>query len=87
MLNELTISGLAASLERREISARQVLQACLDRIERVEGRIHAFISIDSSDALAQADAKTPLAFDPTQYLAVVAGSPPQRLGITLRRAH
>ncbi len=56
MLNQRTISELAALLERREVSAREVMQACLDRIERVDGRIHAFISIDSADALAQADA-------------------------------
>jgi aspartyl-tRNA(Asn)/glutamyl-tRNA(Gln) amidotransferase subunit A len=56
MLNQLTISELAASLERREISARQIMQACLDQITRVDGRIHAFISYDPADALAQADA-------------------------------
>jgi len=32
------------------------MQACLDRIQAVEGRIHAFISYDAADALAQADA-------------------------------
>ena len=56
MLNRLTISELAASLERREISARQIMQACLDQITRVDGKIHAFISYDPVDALAQADA-------------------------------
>ncbi|HUD83113.1 MAG TPA: Asp-tRNA(Asn)/Glu-tRNA(Gln) amidotransferase subunit GatA [Candidatus Saccharimonadales bacterium] len=55
-LNQQAISELSALLERREVSAREVMQACLDRIERVDGRIHAFISIDSADALAQADA-------------------------------
>jgi aspartyl-tRNA(Asn)/glutamyl-tRNA(Gln) amidotransferase subunit A len=56
MLNELTISELAARLARREVSARAATQACLDRIERVEGQIQAFISYDAADALAQADA-------------------------------
>ena len=32
------------------------MQACLDRIQRVDGTIRAFISLDSADALAQADA-------------------------------
>jgi aspartyl-tRNA(Asn)/glutamyl-tRNA(Gln) amidotransferase subunit A len=32
------------------------MQACLDQIRRVDSRIHAFISFDESDALAQADA-------------------------------
>jgi aspartyl-tRNA(Asn)/glutamyl-tRNA(Gln) amidotransferase subunit A len=56
MLNELTISELAAKLARREVSARAATQACLDRIQRVDGQIKAFISYDAADALAQADA-------------------------------
>ncbi len=56
MLNQLTISELAARLARREVSAREATQACLDRIERVDGKIRAFISYDATDALAQADA-------------------------------
>src|SRR5471032_602292 len=56
MLNQLTISELAAKLASREVSAREITQSCLDRIARVDGKIHAFISHDSADALAQADA-------------------------------
>src|SRR6202161_27155 len=56
MLNQLTISQLADKLGRREVSSRQAMQACLDQIQKVEGRIHAFISYDAADALAQADA-------------------------------
>ena len=56
MLNQLTISALAARLAKREISAREVTQACLDQIARVDGQIHAFLSYDAADALAQADA-------------------------------
>jgi aspartyl-tRNA(Asn)/glutamyl-tRNA(Gln) amidotransferase subunit A len=56
MLNQLTISELTAKLSRREISAREVTQACLDQIQRVDGEIHAFLSYDEKDALAQADA-------------------------------
>ena len=56
MLNELTISKLVARLARREVSARAATQACLDRIQRVDGQIRAFISYDATDALAQADA-------------------------------
>jgi aspartyl-tRNA(Asn)/glutamyl-tRNA(Gln) amidotransferase subunit A len=56
MLNQLTISGLAAKLSRREVSAREATQACLDQIARVDAKIHAFISHDAADALAQADA-------------------------------
>jgi aspartyl-tRNA(Asn)/glutamyl-tRNA(Gln) amidotransferase subunit A len=56
MLNQLTITELTAKLARREVSAREATQACLDQIARVDDRIHAFISHDPSDALAQADA-------------------------------
>ena len=56
MLNQLTISELAAKLARREVSAREAMQSCLDQIARVDGKIHAFISHDAADALAQADA-------------------------------
>jgi aspartyl-tRNA(Asn)/glutamyl-tRNA(Gln) amidotransferase subunit A len=56
MFNQLTISELAAKLAKREVSAREITQSCLDRIARVDGKIHAFISHDSADALAQADA-------------------------------
>ncbi|MCX6923077.1 MAG: Asp-tRNA(Asn)/Glu-tRNA(Gln) amidotransferase subunit GatA [Verrucomicrobia bacterium] len=56
MLNELTISELVAKLARREVSARAATQACLDRIQCVDGQIRAFISYDAADALAQADA-------------------------------
>ncbi|MGH8253047.1 MAG: Asp-tRNA(Asn)/Glu-tRNA(Gln) amidotransferase subunit GatA, partial [Steroidobacteraceae bacterium] len=56
MLNQLTISGLTARLAKRECSAREAMQACLDRIALVDGRIKAFLSYDAGDALAQADA-------------------------------
>lgn len=56
MLNQLTISELSARLVRREVSAREVMQACLDRIARVDGNLHAFLSHDDADALAQAEA-------------------------------
>jgi aspartyl-tRNA(Asn)/glutamyl-tRNA(Gln) amidotransferase subunit A len=56
MLNQLTISELTAKLAKREVSARESMQSCLDRITRVDGKIHAFISHNASDALAQADA-------------------------------
>ncbi len=56
MLNQLAISELSAKIAKREVSARQAMQACLDRIQRVDGQIHAFLSHDAADALAQADA-------------------------------
>jgi aspartyl-tRNA(Asn)/glutamyl-tRNA(Gln) amidotransferase subunit A len=56
MLNQLAISELATKLAKREVSAREATQSCLDQIARVDGNIHAFISHDAGDALAQADA-------------------------------
>ncbi len=56
MLNQLTISELAPKLAKREVSAREAMQACLEQIQRIDGRIHAFLSWDAADALAQADA-------------------------------
>ena len=56
MLNQLTISELTAKLATREVSSRAATQACLDQIQRVDGQLHAFISHDAADALAQADA-------------------------------
>lgn len=55
MLNELTIAGLSAKLAAREASSREAMQACLDRIDQVDDRLHAFLSVDREDALAQAD--------------------------------
>src|SRR5258707_764631 len=56
MLNQPTIPELSANLARREVSAREATQACLDQISRVDEKIRAFISHDAADALAQADA-------------------------------
>ena len=41
MLNQLTIAELTAQLARREVSSRAALQACLDRIGQVDGRLRA----------------------------------------------
>ena len=56
MLNELTISELRAKLALREVSAKETMQSCLSRIERVDGHLKAFLSYDADDALAQAEA-------------------------------
>ncbi|MBC8003141.1 MAG: Asp-tRNA(Asn)/Glu-tRNA(Gln) amidotransferase subunit GatA [Opitutaceae bacterium] len=55
MLNQLTISEARDRLTRREVSARELMQSCLDQIQRVDGQVKAFISHDAEDALAQAD--------------------------------
>ncbi len=56
MLNTLTISEITGRLARRETSAGEVMRACLDRIERVDPTLKAFLSWDAGDALSQAAA-------------------------------
>lgn len=55
MLNQLTLTEVTAKLAKREVSARAVMQACLEQIQRVEGATRAFLSYDAEDALRQAD--------------------------------
>ncbi|MBF6568879.1 MAG: Asp-tRNA(Asn)/Glu-tRNA(Gln) amidotransferase subunit GatA [Candidatus Binataceae bacterium] len=55
-LHHLTIADAAARLARRELSARELTRAYLDRIAAVEPRVHAYISVTEPEALAQADA-------------------------------
>ena len=55
-LNFKNVSELATLLAEKKISARELMQAQLDRIRAVDGKIRAFLSIDEADALAQADA-------------------------------
>lgn len=54
--NQLTISEAADRVRRKEISAREIMRACLDRVAKVDGQVKAFLSFDEADALAQADA-------------------------------
>lgn len=56
ILSTLTLSDAAGRLGRHEVTSRAVTQACLDRIQQVDGTIRAFISYNPEDALAQADA-------------------------------
>ncbi len=56
MLNQLTISELTSRLAKKDCSAREAMQACLDRVMQVDGKVKAFLSYDAADALAQADA-------------------------------
>jgi aspartyl-tRNA(Asn)/glutamyl-tRNA(Gln) amidotransferase subunit A len=54
-VNELTIGQAQDLLEKGEISSRELTLRCLERIEEVDGRLHAFISLDRERALAKAD--------------------------------
>jgi amidase len=46
----------AAMIGRREVSSREVVQACLDRISVLDRRLNAFKEVYAEEALAEADA-------------------------------
>jgi aspartyl-tRNA(Asn)/glutamyl-tRNA(Gln) amidotransferase subunit A len=56
MPNRLTVCGLIDKLARRETSSVASVQACLGQVQRVDGKIRAFLSYNAEDALAQARA-------------------------------
>jgi len=55
-LYELTVREAADLLRRREVSARELTRAVLDRIAAVDDRVHAFLLVTEKHALAAADA-------------------------------
>jgi aspartyl-tRNA(Asn)/glutamyl-tRNA(Gln) amidotransferase subunit A len=56
MPHRLTIGELTARLARRELSAREATQACLDQTARVDGQLRAFVHQDAARVLAAAEA-------------------------------
>ena len=54
-LNQATAHELSARLQQGAITARQLAEAALDRIDAIDGQINAFISVDPEGALARAD--------------------------------
>jgi aspartyl-tRNA(Asn)/glutamyl-tRNA(Gln) amidotransferase subunit A len=74
MLNQLTISELRTKLTKRAASSRELVQACLDQIKRVDPKVRAFLSVDEQDALAQAEIAD---------RAIAAGLPQPLLGIPI----
>ncbi len=53
-LHALTIHELQSLLQRREVSAVEVVQSVFDRIDAVEGRVHAYLTLLRDEAFAQA---------------------------------
>ncbi|MBI2469070.1 MAG: amidase [Candidatus Rokubacteria bacterium] len=51
------IVELAAAIRVRELSPVELVRACLDRIERLDGRLRAFITVDAEGALRAARAR------------------------------
>jgi amidase len=56
VLNFLSASELSVKLQSREISAREVLDAHLVQIERVNARVNAIVTLDGEGAYRQANA-------------------------------
>jgi aspartyl-tRNA(Asn)/glutamyl-tRNA(Gln) amidotransferase subunit A len=53
-LYEMTAHEAQGLLAKRAVSARELTQAVLDRIEAVDGKVRAYISVTADEALAQA---------------------------------
>jgi len=45
---------LSDAMAKGEVSSREITQACLDRIDAVDAKVHAFLHVDAESALAQA---------------------------------
>jgi aspartyl-tRNA(Asn)/glutamyl-tRNA(Gln) amidotransferase subunit A len=54
-LNQLSLTEVTSVLAKKQASARDVVRACLDRMNQLETRLRAFISWNTGDALAQAE--------------------------------
>jgi len=54
-LSSLTLAQMKTGLERGEFSSRELVQAALDEIARLDPSLHAFLHVDAERALAQAD--------------------------------
>src|SRR5919199_1413682 len=50
------ITDLAASVRSGELTARELVQASLDRIEELNPKLNAFVDVFAEEALAEADA-------------------------------
>ena len=54
-LNKLTIIQAAAGLQNKEFSSVELTKACLDRIEKTDGKIKSFITLTPDLAIKQAE--------------------------------
>nr|WP_203986916.1 Asp-tRNA(Asn)/Glu-tRNA(Gln) amidotransferase subunit GatA [Virgisporangium aurantiacum] len=73
-VTRMTAAGIAKSIADGEISAVDVARAHLDRIAAVDGRVHAFLHVDTEGALAAA-AKVDAARAAGEPLGPLAGVP------------
>ena len=48
------LSALSAMVAKRELSPVEIIEACLDRVARRDGRLHAFVRVVADEARARA---------------------------------
>jgi aspartyl-tRNA(Asn)/glutamyl-tRNA(Gln) amidotransferase subunit A len=53
-LHELTIEQASGLLKNKEISSVELTRAVLDRIDAVDGKVGAYLTVDADGALSQA---------------------------------
>lgn len=53
-LNELTLLQASEALRSGDVSSEELTRSCLDRIQAVDGGVHAFLAVDNQRALHQA---------------------------------
>jgi aspartyl-tRNA(Asn)/glutamyl-tRNA(Gln) amidotransferase subunit A len=54
-LKSLTLSQAAEAIRKRELSPRELVEACISRIERLNPRINAFLTVMTSEVLREAN--------------------------------
>jgi aspartyl-tRNA(Asn)/glutamyl-tRNA(Gln) amidotransferase subunit A len=54
-LTDLTLSEMRAGLDAGKFSSRELVQAALDQIAKLDSSLHAFLHLDAESALKQAD--------------------------------
>jgi aspartyl-tRNA(Asn)/glutamyl-tRNA(Gln) amidotransferase subunit A len=73
---DLTLKETAQKLRSKEFSAKELVLATLDRIKKIDDKIHAFVTICDTEALAAADkADEMIAKTPAAELPLLCGIP------------
>ena len=71
----MTAQALAGAITEGQVSAEEVAQAHLDRIDSVDGDVHAFLHVSTESALAQARAVDKARADGAPPASPLAGVP------------
>ena len=74
-LTRMTAQALAGAITEGQVSAEEVAQAHLDRIDSVDGDVHAFLHVSTESALAQARAVDKARADGAPPASPLAGVP------------